>query len=726
MKPIKNLLRWSLCFCLGALTSCIADDMDVQTCDANLVKLDLQIGGTPVVTKATTPGTTDWNENLVATADVFFFDADNDALVHYQRIEGQSIQTSGEVALSLRKDEVQTGTYDIYVIANYTGASLSGVQTVEQLKECTMTTTFKFPTQANGYEDSFLMDGKKENVSGSALIGDTPVGIDLARAAAKIRVKINYGTAQDGTVYAPATTEGAPKKRMMNYARVSTLLTEAEALTTAEERGLQSMASYQDVTDNEAVFYSYANEWSFNPESSQVDLYNESYILLNLPVMVTKPGEDPVTRYPNYYRVSLNNGTGVQSLERNHFYDISVTVAANGSGEETVPVELEGKLQVQDWEGVDINVGNENAEFLEVNEEHIRINNANEDNSLMFYSSSVVTSIVVSDVKYVDKFGVERPITEAGGDYPQGSIYYPTVNWNRSEVEGAVTIKSVELINVPKTFTLTITNDDGLSKTVYVEQYPLEYITSTQGWYSWKDTYYVWVSSGWIGGSYQDVEGSTYETYREGGYVSDDFFDSKVVTSYNTSTGSSSLYYYEWRNSSAEHASATSRVQGNNNARMYYVHITTASSEYKLGYPKMTADGITDGGDDNASVVSPAFMIASQLGSVQSGHIDDVETAATHCARYGEATGVVWTSNNWGQATANYDNIKYYDDWRLPTEAELRIIARFQRTANSAIDVVLGGRNYWSASGSINLGQGDSGTYLRCVRDVKPEEETTY
>lgn len=714
MKPIKNLLRWSLCFCLGALTSCIADDMDVQTCDANLVKLDLQIGGTPVVTKATMPGTADWNENLVATADVFFFDADNGARVHYQRIEGQSIQTSGEVALSLRKDEVQTGTYDIYVIANYTGASLTDVQTVEQLKECTMTTAFKFPTQANGYEDSFLMDGKKENVSGSALVGDIPVGIDLARAAAKIRVKINYGTAQDGTVYAPATTEGAPKKRMMNYATVSTLLTEAEALTTAEERGLQSMASYQDVTDNEAVFYSYANEWSFNPESSQVDLYNESYILLNLPVMVTKPGEDPVTRYPNYYRVSLNNGTGVQSLERNHFYDISVTVAANGSGEETVPVDLEGKLQVQDWKGVDINVGNENAEFLEVNEEHIRINNANEDNSLMFYSSSIVTSIVVSDVKYVDKFGVERPITEAGRDYPQGSIYYPTVNWNRSEVEGAVTINSVELINVPKTFTLTITNNDGLSKTVYVEQYPLEYITSTQGWYSWRD-YYT--------GRWSTNQGSTYEIYREGGYTSGNSFDSRVVTSYNMDTGASELEEYYYNNNGSRYTD-----EGNSgaldNAHIYHVHITAASDEYKLGYPKIT-NGRTDPGADNADVVSPSFMIASQLGA-NTGY-DNVSDAASQCEHYGEATGVVWSGSQ-RNPTADYSNVKYYDDWRLPTQAELEIIVRFQGTDNSAIDEVLAGKYYWAANGlqTFDHGARNDAQAVRCVRDVKPEEETTY
>lgn len=591
-----------------------------------------------------------------------------------------------------------------------------------------MTTAFKFASQTDGYEESFLMDGKKENVAGSALAGDTPVDIDLARAAAKIRVQIKYGTAEDGTVYAPATTEGAPKKRMMNYATVSTLLAESDALTTADARGLQSMTAYQDVTGNEAVFYSYANEWSFNPESSQVDLYNESYILLNLPVTVTRPDESPVTRYPNYYRVSLNNGTGIQSLERNHFYDITVTVAANGSGEETIPVDLEGKLQVQAWQNVDINVGNEDAEFLEVNEEHIRINNADEDNSLMFYSSSVVTSIVVSDVKYVDKFGVERTIPADRGAYPDRT-YTPTVSWSREDLEGAVTINSKELVNVPKTFTLTITNQDGLSKKVYVEQYPLEYITSTQGWYSWKDTYIEREYIGnWPWGRYEDIEyeGSTYETYKEGGKVSDDFFRSKVVTNYNTTSGSSTLYYYTWDNRYADHADTDGRVSGNDNARMYYVHITTASSEYKLGYPKMTTDGITDGGDDNAQVVSPAFMIASQLGSVSSGYIDDVETAAEHCANYGEATGVVWTAGQWGQqATANYDNIKYYDDWRLPTEAELRIIARFQRTENSAIDEVLGGRNYWSASGAINLGQGDSGTFLRCVRDVKPEE-TTY
>lgn len=143
MIPIKKLWRWSLCLCVGTLTSCIADDMDVAINDANLVKLNLQIGSTPVVTKATEPGTTEWNENLVETADVFFFDADNGNLVHYQRIEGQNIQTSGEVALSLRKDEVQNSTYDIYVIANYTR---------NPLDQCTDCGTAKKPHDDHGLQ----------------------------------------------------------------------------------------------------------------------------------------------------------------------------------------------------------------------------------------------------------------------------------------------------------------------------------------------------------------------------------------------------------------------------------------------------------------------------------------------------------------------------------------------------------------------------------------------
>lgn len=97
-------------------------------------------------------------------------------------------------------------------------------------------------------------------------------------------------------------------------------------------------------------------------------------------------------------------------------------------------------------------------------------------------------------------------------------------------------------------------------------------------------------------------------------------------------------------------------------------------------------------------------MIASQLGAVF--EISSVEMAASHCKQYVEVSkdGAV------------------YDDWRLPTKAELEIIIKFQYKDNAAMDEVLSGEYYWSASGSVhNAGASDtSGDWvaIRCVRDA--------
>jgi hypothetical protein len=71
-----------------------------------------------------------------------------------------------------------------------------------------------------------------------------------------------------------------------------------------------------------------------------------------------------------------------------------------------------------------------------------------------------------------------------------------------------------------------------------------------------------------------------------------------------------------------------------------------------------------------------------------------------------------------------------YDNWRLPTEAELNIIIQIQGTKNQdadAIDYLLNGRYYMSASGPVFNNKYDttnSGTStndnaaIRCVRDA--------
>lgn len=691
---------WGLCLCMLVCISCISDELSVNGSGNDYVSLNLQTGTTPVVlTRNTEPGETQKNEDKIEHVDVYIFNSlDGKELKHYQRV---TVGTDMKVTLSLRKEDVKNGTYDVYVVANCNLAEnvMEAAKTVDTLMDLCTTTEFKFPTGQAVYEPSFLMDGKALKVS--SLGNDTSsLIIDLKRAAAKIRVKVRYGeiTNDDGSV-SKFESFGVPQKKMINYATRTTLWEDSKLVDQPDfERKLDRMSDYISITENEAVFYSYANKWEYNPESSEVDLQNETYILLNLPMRVTtidsNGDESSVTLSPNYYSISLNGTGGEQKLERNHFYDIAVTVAAEGSATETRPVELKGKLQVQPWQSQTINVGNDNAHFLEVSDDTIRITNSDTDNSVIFYSSESVTNVKIKEgsVKFIDKFGVEKSIPQTGYNAYPGREYVPSVTIDEGNT-GIIHINSKELINVPKTFTIVVISGD-IEREIYVEQYPLEYITSTQGWYSYREDF-----------------GGTIHT---NGTTSQGIFSSKVVREYYSSgnnAGKSDIDTYHWSRGRLSYGSG----HDPGNARMYHVHVTTTSKDYVLGYPKLTSAGITDDSPENAKVVSPSFMIASQLGTVSN---TDKETAAEHCRNYAEVTGVIWQNGK-----GNYDNVKDYKDWRLPTAAEIAVIEEYQRTTNSAVDKVLTGRYYWSASGAVEIEGGSDGSktnaYIRCIRDVK-------
>lgn len=258
-----------------------------------------------------------------------------------------------------------------------------------------------------------------------------------------------------------------------------------------EKREFESSNEYVQFGQNTALLYSYANSWnSEDLVTGATDWQPETYVLLSIPVVVTyndKSSGEKVDQpiYPNYYRVPLGGRNG-GSLERNHLYDITAVVNALGSGVENEPVTLDSWLEVQNWGEETIDVGSDNADYLEVNKTELVLNNIEEDNSIEFFSSSPITEVKVSNVTYTDKYGVTKTITEGGTDYPDRSTYYPTVD-KPTTLTGALQLHSKNLINVPKFFTITITNESKLSKTIKVTQYPLEYITSMQGWYSTRD-----------------------------------------------------------------------------------------------------------------------------------------------------------------------------------------------------------------------------------------------
>lgn len=112
-------------------------------------------------------------------------------------------------------------------------------------------------------------------------------------------------------------------------------------------------------------------------------------------------------------------------------------------------------------------------------------------------------------------------------------------------------------------------------------------------------------------------------------------------------------------------------------------------------------------------------MIASRLGFLNTDGIDLSQSYAQnvvrdHCANYVE----VYKDKNGNTVTLN--------DWRLPTEAELNIIMKFQggeKDNADAIDYLLNANYYWSASGRIlNSKYNSSGTSVRCIRDAYDDE----
>ncbi len=290
------------------------------------------------------------------------------------------------------------------------------------------------------------------------------------------------------------------------------------------------------------------------------------------------------------------------------------------------------------------------------------------------------------------------------------------------------TIRYIELLVRNDNGTPNDTSDD-ITRTVTIKQYPLVYITNIVGYYSYRDDFK---------GNGQATP-TTYESYSRnnritgiaysgGNYyyypTNDDytrFFRSKVALGEANASGQHTLYYY----TIGSDGSRSTDEYGRQNVRMYHVRITASSNTYILGAPRLTADGYTDPGDDNANMVSPSFMIASRLGFFNTGnHINGVmgdearglPLVREHCKQYVEVYEVRDAKGN------KTGEKKVLDDWRLPTTKELQIIMDLQGSSGQsadAIDYLLNAYNYYSASGPVPNSKGtSSGTSVRCIRDA--------
>lgn len=771
-KYIIRVLGRMICFVavLALATACTGDellDSSANGTEQEGLSISFTLDGMQLASRS--DGVPTLNEDAVKRMDVFLF-GPNESFKKYAT-SGDGTSSVEKVTLyqgsSWKNEFVDNSEYTLYVLANYKGgAKLSEINTVQGLKDLVATdkdiALWEGMTVGSGkYEGkTFLMDGKYE-FKGSDLDKNQStynIPVDVKRAAVKVEVTLKYSDEWKNKF-----TASDLEAQFANYATATAAFAEAPMLD-ADKRGF---TTYPEATANvldrfssapvfetgntdgklhngsKIRFYAYVNTW-------EQEVSNETMFLVDLPGNIKKDNGSVETLDHNFYKIPIVPNSQEKILNRNTFYQVTAVVDMEGSSTIDVPVELKDvEIKVAGWKSTDINVGTgDNPEYLMLNEYHVEIRNVDDYDGLRFYSSAPIDNVEIVgfasdnaaasagvDFTYPGNAGKIPGVffvnqnnarTEVDEDDPNGDgTWYGynddkiSVSFDKGVTNGSIYLTSTNPENVTKRYiTLKVTSGDNV-KYVVVEQYPLEYIQPIAGYYSYRDDFLPSNSATPnVPCSYEAVFYTTRNSNPT--KVSTSGFESKVFTDRMRTYSFSSTWdgsRYKWT------AAASRSGYSLNNNMMYFVTITKTDESYKIAHPVMVFDEdmkqmVAVSSSENDMLVSPAFMLASQLGAVTANSFSWT-TAQEHCAYYVETY------------KDKEGNTHFLDDWRLPTSKELEVIVRYQLKATEVMDEVVAGDYYYISyqyGGSNGNGKGPgagtaNGTGVRCIRDVKPTDE---
>lgn len=695
----KHGLVYSMVALLAVLLpACTADD-DLAPAVKPAEGLTITLETPGVLSRATTePGSNDLNENTISQAQLLIFNSDGNRTPDgYRSLEFTDGKTEAVIATGDWKNDARLfdkgpdEMYDIYVVANaHEGSiSLKDVTTLDGLLNAVDedVDVWKMENADIASEPKytgkrFAMSGVSRSFAPNSKDDECTISVQMERLAAKVEVKITFSNE-----FKAQFTPTGFYSSLRNYATRGLWRSDKEVNLKNTDRGIAgngaddpmvaALEKNFEAGTAKLVLYTYPTNWGG-------DVLQETFVLLNMPgYYKEQEGAQSEYKGSNYYKIPVRLGdVTAHQLNRNTIYRVNVKIDRMGQPQVDKPVELKPAYEVIPWTTVTIDVDGGNLNYLELLKEEIIMKNIDESLEQYFTSSSPVTASI-TEVYYYDKYGAKQTIPR--NNYGRYGISASPESGNF----GNLTIKSnIPTNNGIRYIKVTVTNGQELSKEFTVKQYPLEYIVTVPGWYSYRTDF-----------------GSTYEE-KGTRKVSDNYFSSKVYYE-GDRWDDEGIYTYRWPNYGSEPSLGTySGSQSNNN--MYFVRITKTSDKYVLSVPAVDEYGYTDDSPENNQLVAPAFMIASQLGTV---YPQSFPSAKEHCKQYAE------------KSIAG----EVYEDWRLPTEAELEIIDRYQNTNGSVIDEVLARRYYWAASGTayvtMNGDQGSaSNAYIRCIRTVKANE----
>ena len=656
------------------------------------------------VSRATTASEASLNEDKLYNFNIKMFGEYNECKVDKTFTGGLKSGEEKVIAQNNWKvdNDLQEGnTYSVKSVANATGSG--DVQTDEDIWK---------PYDATSNSNKMFLMSSEQNYPVTKEPTQT-IPVNLARAAAKIALTIH--------VDVEGYTAGQAKWQLKNYNAKTTIFgsnTESE-LKDGEMVETQGGSGEYTVTT-----YSYATQW--NDDTKAPAIY--------LQVPLTADGNTEM----NYYKIPVRDpkatGEDAKKLNRNTIYTIDAKINNKGGSSEIGYITA-GKVvyDVLPWSDGGTTDIDANTSYLMVTPKVVYMKNVEEDMSVTYKSSSPV-KILSKKVYYIDNEGNTEVYSEGYKETFYETVTYTTTEkvWVRDGLfSGHYEDREVEktekkdvpfypyptkmelqnekdgdnlggkiVINSPipknrfsKYIVLTLKNAEGKEATVKYKQSPLIETQNFFGDYSSRS------KSGWVyrkPNGERVTRGLTPSDY-EGGYLAK-YYDA----------GSGNIYSFEY--GSSYNLSLT-------NNRMYIIQVSsTKDSKYNIAHPNI--DKTT--GYTNDEVVSPAFMIASQLGAVQSGTFNQT-TAKTHCETYREVK-------------KENDKQVIYDGWRLPTKTEIQFIVDFQKESyknnkgekKQPIKPVLEGANYYTLN-KVSVATGytgweASGTFIRCVRDLTPAE----
>lgn len=715
---------------------------------------------------------------------------------HHERIDVSGSPDGKATISKTKRDFAENGEYRFYVIANSTLEASAYYDNngnllphdvfrkLDQTDEYIHLSGIEFGVSGSIYPQMFLMDGiaymgvAEPATAGNIVINDPETGDDvtikvtLRRAAAKVQISISPSDDVKFTKELMALSNGYMVRNMPVRTTLSAEggypLNDAGANPYWKSSSI-SQSPYMEmipVTDGAGkivnykirlTLYCYSHTWQ-----KEEAFDRGTSVVMMLPLIYK--GTEYVN---NYYQISFSKkeGNGDESyhlIKRNTYYDLRINLNAPGAEDFNEPEEIKDITYfTAPWEVVDIPISGENTvKYLKVNKEKIYMYNVSDDNTSLYFSSSspVTVELVPNSAYYYNKYNQKTTLRNN-----QVDISASTEN---GAVSGNIAVHSdVPTNHTIRYFQLKVTNEEGLTEIVDVEQYPLIYITNNLPWYSYRDDYYHRTTGGhkWTGNTTSaTADGDQPTTYRYDGdhivsiYTIDNVDVNTKTVRYTYSSAASSsnnggtgwtvskvrgdkvrnsenyiINYYSFSYKSRKWSKNESKCE-EHNVRNYHVRMMASSGEYTLGRPELDSYGYTSGDAENAKLVSPSFVIASRLGAVLSSYSGLSKMSndkkliafADHCKNYVEVDDV---------NDDKKDPVKVYDNWRLPTEAELKIIMDIQGTSGQnadAIDYLLNGAYYMSASGPVYNIKNSDGTKeldnpmdatdvaIRCVRDA--------